>query len=1087
MRRLRPAALLTVAGVLLSAAVVPPGPAAAAASTAATGPAGSWKVTLLTSDVVRVRTARGHAPMVSVTPGAGREKVRFVKSVKPDGTVTVIPLDVHPLVGKVLDPALFDVTALIKDGDDDARRTDLPLIVQAAGGTPAYFKRASRAKAAHALRGINALALHQPKSAPIGAELAKMSRGGRLTATGGLKHIWLDRVRHTAALTQAATAEVDDDLTQIGAPAAWRAGDTGSGVKVAVLDTGIDATHPDLRGQIAAQQSFTGTDDTVDRFGHGTHVAATIAGTGTASNGQRRGVAYGAKLLIGKVCDDYGGCTDSDIIAGMEWAAPQAKVINLSLGGAADPENDPVSDAVTALSAKYRTLFVVAAGNSGPAYGSVESPGVNGAALTVGAVDARDQVAPFSSVGGPLSKPDLAAPGVDTISARAAGTSMGTVIDANYTAASGTSMATPHVAGAAAVLAQEHPDWSPERLKDTLIASAHPIAATAFQAGAGRLDLATAIRTTVIPDQPSAAFGTLQAGSGPVTKTLSWTNLGAAPVTLPLSATLTGADAALHLSADHVTVPAGGSAEVTLTADPATLGTGLFSGAVTAGGLRTPIGLYHQAPIHTVTLQATGGADVYASITDLDDPGLPIADPEFDATGSATVQLPAGRYSVLGVVSTGDTAALVARPEVTVTGATTVALDASAAKPATASAPGATTTETVVHVEQTSHDWTWGLDAYGTTGKILATGSTGVDVGAFRAYAGFWLTDGTTVYDVLHDLGGRVPAVIDYPVDTTAMARIDQRFHAVNGDTSLGMTEHRYGLSPAGYLVTDTGVAVKPGSTRTDYVSADPGVRWVDEASSAALDTVSDYGWVSQLPARRFEPGSRQISEWFRQPFRPGPYSGTDESPSGCAPQPSTRRAGDLHVELVELQNLPDGFDCTAGDATLYSHTWRTMRLYAGKRLLGTAAVPYADFAVPATAGYYRLTYDTDFTKALPVSTKTSTAWTFRSAPPPARNGATRLPLLTVGYALPLGLLNQRDGDTATFTVTRVAGTPAAKVTGFALWTSADDGATWHRASVRSLGGGKYSVTLPAGHLSLRVDARDNGGSRVQQTIIRAC
>src|SRR5262249_25652003 len=152
----------------------------------------------------------------------------------------------------------------------------------------------------------------------------------------------------------------------------------------------------------------------------------------------------GAKLVIGKVLGDDGGGSDSDVIAGMEWAATQAKIVNMSLGSDyVDPSNNPVADAVNALSAKYGTLFVGAAGNAGPGVGTVGTPGDADAALTVGAVDSADQVAPFSSVGGPQSKPDIAAPGVETISARAAGTSMGTIIDADYTAASGTSMATP--------------------------------------------------------------------------------------------------------------------------------------------------------------------------------------------------------------------------------------------------------------------------------------------------------------------------------------------------------------------------------------------------------------------------------------------------------------------------------------------------------------------------------------------------------------------------------------------------------------------------------------------------------------------
>jgi hypothetical protein len=125
-----------------------------------------------------------------------------------------------------------------------------------------------------------------------------------------------------------------------------------------------------------------------------------------------------------------------------------------------------------------------------------------------------------------------------------------------------------------------------------------------------------------------------------------------------------------------------------------------------------------------------------------------------------------------------------------------------------------------------------------------------------------------------------------------------------------------------------------------------------------------------------------------------------------------------------------------------------------------------------------------DASTALEVSTRTSTTWTFRSRPV-----EERLPLLLVAYRLPLNLLNQPAGDTATFRVSRVAGAATAKATGLKLWTSLDDGATWRPAAVTG-SGGTYSAKLPhAGPgqaVSLRVQASDDGGSAIDQTIIRA-
>jgi subtilisin family serine protease len=562
-------ALVLTGTPAVAEAATPQAPARAAAKL----PSGhSWQVTLVTGDVVRVTTVTNRAPLVSIRPGPNRRSVAFHKDVLPDGTVRVVPQDVAAQVGSVYDPALFDVTTLIREGDDDAKRSDLPLIVQ--GGTR------SLAAGGRTLASLGATVVHRPK----GAALA-----------GGFHHVWLDRRIRAQAL--------DHNLDQIGAPAAWSAGATGKGVKVAVLDTGVDATHPDLKGRIVEQQNFSSSPDTVDRFGHGTHVAATIAGTGAAANGARRGVAPDADLLIGKVLGDDGYGTESDIIAGMEWAAPRARIVSMSLGGeSSDPLNDPLTKSVDQLTATFNTLFVLAAGNSGPGKNTVEVPGVAASALTVGAVDGQDNIADFSSRGGTLLKPEIAAPGVDIIAARAKGTTMGDPIDANYTSASGTSMATPHVSGAAADLLQKHPGWTAARLKAALVSTADATPNTVYAVGAGRLDIGTATTATIVGDQATAAFGSVPTGaSGALTRRLSWTNFGTTAVKLHLFAKLT--DAAGHdVSAavsliPTVTVPAGGSAGAVLSLNPRRLtAAGLYSGVVTAQAtgvsLRTPVALY---------------------------------------------------------------------------------------------------------------------------------------------------------------------------------------------------------------------------------------------------------------------------------------------------------------------------------------------------------------------------------------------------------------------------------------------------------------------------------------------------------------
>jgi subtilisin family serine protease len=370
----------------------------AAAMPVGEGP-GVHTVTLITGDRVTVLDGT----ISSVRPAKGREKVTFSRFVA-GGHAYVLPNDARRLVATDrLDRRLFDVTTLVEFGYDDAHRDSVPLIVTHPEG-----RQAPRAAAvSRALPSINGVAMAADKDDAAAVWEALTDGGTTRPAAAGVSKVWLDGKRKST---------LDQSVPRIGAPAVWEAGYTGAGVTVAVLDGGVDQTHPDLADREVAERNFSDAPDNVDFDGHGTHVASIVGGTGAKSGGRYRGVAPGVSIVDVKVLNDLGYGQDSWIIAGMEWAAEQgADIANLSLGTDDTTAVDPVEEAVESLSAEYGILFVCAAGNSGPRSYSVGSPASSPAALSVGAVDRDDALADFSSrgpteVSGAI-KPDVTAPG----------------------------------------------------------------------------------------------------------------------------------------------------------------------------------------------------------------------------------------------------------------------------------------------------------------------------------------------------------------------------------------------------------------------------------------------------------------------------------------------------------------------------------------------------------------------------------------------------------------------------------------------------------------------------------------------------
>ncbi|MHA1310851.1 MAG: S8 family peptidase [Candidatus Helarchaeota archaeon] len=291
---------------------------------------------------------------------------------------------------------------------------------------------------------------------------------------------------------------LSESVPLLNVPQIWADGVEGEGVIVAVIDTGIDDTHLDLKNKVIAKADFTsekGTDlENIDGNGHGTHVSSTIAGTGAASKGKYKGVAPKAKLIAAKVLASNGSGSFSGVIAGIDWAAKQnCHVMNMSLGanvsGSCDG-TDAVCQAVDAAMDKG-IVVCIAAGNSGPESKTVGTPGCAKKVITVGATDKNDGIAWFSSRGPTADgriKPDICFPGYNIVAARAKNTSMGHPVNNYYTSASGTSMATPHCAGVATLLKCAKPEISSHEIKQIIMKSGIDLKLDPNTQGSGRCD-----------------------------------------------------------------------------------------------------------------------------------------------------------------------------------------------------------------------------------------------------------------------------------------------------------------------------------------------------------------------------------------------------------------------------------------------------------------------------------------------------------------------------------------------------------------------------------------------------------------------
>ncbi len=283
-------------------------------------------------------------------------------------------------------------------------------------------------------------------------------------------------------------AFLSNSVSYVGASSVHAAGVTGNGIKVCIVDTGVDDSHPSLNPLIAQYDYVNNDGDATDDEGHGTHVAGIIS----SRDSVYKGVAPDASLMAVKVLDSAGSGFMSTVIVGIDWCVVNgADVINLSLGGGAFTstcDGDPSAIAVN--NAVVQGVVVVAASGNNGYINAISAPACASQAITVGAVDNGDGRTSFSNEGPQL---DVVAPGVNISSLNAP------IDGGGFTSKTGTSMATPHVAGLAALLLETDPSLSPIQVSSTIKNTSLDLGATGFDTiyGFGRIQAYNAYQNVI--------------------------------------------------------------------------------------------------------------------------------------------------------------------------------------------------------------------------------------------------------------------------------------------------------------------------------------------------------------------------------------------------------------------------------------------------------------------------------------------------------------------------------------------------------------------------------------------------------------
>nr|WP_162929217.1 S8 family serine peptidase [Streptomyces sp. YIM 130001] len=1048
------------------------------------------RVQLITGDVALVTDGR----TTGFEPATGRENIPV--SVRSEGERSlVVPLDAQRLIadGK-LDERLFDVARLDTKAARTAYKDGLRVIVGYRGSASAartQVRDAGSTKVRHTLKALNAEALTTPADdlPALWKTLTRADSEASRRASPGIDRVWLDAT---------VKAQLDVSVPQIGADKVWEAGFDGTGVKVAVVDTGVDETHPDLEGKQVAEKNFSSAADTEDRQGHGTHVASTVAGSGAKGGGTFKGVAPGAELIDAKVLDDSGSGDESGIISGIEWAVGEgADIVNMSLGGVDAPGVDPLEEAVNHFTETDGVLFAVAAGNEGPGASTIGTPGAADRALTVGAVDDDDRTADFSSrgprVGDGAIKPDVTAPGVDITAASAPGSAIAQEYGENpegYVTISGTSMATPHVAGSAALLKQQHPGWTAEQLKGVLTASAKDTGFTAFEQGAGRIRADGATATSVYAEETSLNFGKAawpHDDDEPVERTLTYRNTGDADVTLDLTASGAGADGQdapdgmFTVSAAEVTVPAGKSAEVTVTADTTVEAPdGRYSGAVVAAGeeqsVRSAFTIEREVPSYAVELSHLGrdgkaAAHFQTYVTGLtgDAAGTEYALDE--TSGSGTLRLPVGKYDVQGMIvadradSTQGTD-WIAQPELVVDEDRKVTLDARTAKPVDITVPDRKAEAQQAYMaykvvaDGINHQSAWRMDSYENL-RAAHLGPEAAEGSLQQLWEADFAAGDSTQYSLVY--GGPVERL------ATGFERHEKRgglavVRAGLGEPVPGKDSYlaTIGRVQGSFLGFASGrMPLTAPSTQRLYLSTADEARW--SITHEQLGDTLPNGWQVTDARHGVSGKAYRAGREDTENFNTGVYGPVLDEGHGL-----TRSDGSLYAFL---EMFSDG--AGHGGSSELESVRTTLHRDGEKISENEDDLTAASFPVPAEDSEYTLsTSQTRDPKIARVGTRIDASWTFRS-----EEGDKELPASTVHFRPGVDLESTvRAGKKVRMPV-EVEGAAAGDNLGsLTVEASYDEGDSWRELRVKN---GKVSLRAPGKDegVALRAEIVDRQGN----------